>query len=93
MIDQMVDLFTIGHILSAVLLWLIFKKKWQYVFLIFILWEIVENLILSNYHPVFKEVLIDSLTDLVVESIMYLFLYMKTEDLKIRFFTKKIVKN
>lgn len=93
MIEQMVDLFTIGHILSAVLLWFIFKKKWQYVFLIFILWEIVENLILSNYHPVFKEVLIDSLTDLVVESIMYLFLYMKAEDLKIRFFTKKIVKN
>jgi len=89
MIDQMFDFFTIGHILSGVILWFIFKKKWQYVFLIFILWEIIENVILSNFHPVFQENLIDSLTDLLVESLMYLFLYIEGGYMKIRYFSKK----
>jgi len=93
MIDQMFDLFTIGHILSGVLLWLLLKKKWQYVFAIFIAWELIENLILSNYHPVFKEVFLDSFMDVVVESAMYLFLYMKADELKLKFYTKRKVKN
>jgi len=92
MIDQMFDIFTIGHILSGVLLWILLKKKWQYVFAIFILWEIIENLILSNFHPVFQEVFIDSFTDVIVESAMYLFLYIKAEENKLKYFTKNVKK-
>lgn len=70
----MIDVFTLLHIISAVALWIIFKKKWQYVFTIFIGWELTEFFILSYIHPVFQEVLIDSVMDVLIESAAYLLL-------------------
>lgn len=71
---MIIDGFTLLHIVSAVVLWIIFKKKWQYVFTIFIGWELIEVFILSYIHPVFLETLIDSVMDVIIESVVYLLL-------------------
>ena len=70
----MIDAFTSVHILSAVILWIIFKKKWQYVIPIFIGWELTECFVLSYLHPVFQETFIDIFMDVVIESAVYFLL-------------------
>lgn len=70
----MIDVFTSVHILSAVILWIIFKKKWQYVISIFIGWELTEFFVLSYLHPVFQETFIDILMDVIIGSAVYFLL-------------------
>jgi len=70
----MIDVFTLAHILSAVILWIIFKKKWRYVIPIFIGWELIEFFILSYLHPIFQETFIDTAMDVIIESAVYFLL-------------------
>ena len=70
----MLDVFTLAHILSAVILWIIFREKWKYVIPIFIGWEIIEFFVLSNLHPIFQETFIDTAMDVLIEVGVYFLL-------------------
>lgn len=74
----MIDVFTLAHILLAVILWIIFKKKWKCVISIFIGWEIIEFFVLSYLHPIFQETFIDTAMDVIIESAVYFLLVVVT---------------